>query len=429
MGTAHFIKPTNSEHSNKISFKTGATLLVVSVPLLTALLSRESHRPFSRTEKRGFKVIFGGKRAAMPAAASMPMTAVEKALFDCQGFLVRPAVIDAATVAELRDLVGTMQHAPHTLPPHQRRCPGGATSLMIDHPAVLGVLHEILGPEVRCEAAGHRWREKGEGDNNPLHRGGSDRGRVDPVSGYRVHNNMIHAGMVRVIVELNDVGPLDGGTHFIPGTNNMSLDMEPSILAELDAQLERGEYNSGALCSYGCPAGSVLFFAEATIHAGPVWRSDTPRVCLFNSYTPLTVNSRWPREPYLDPVVLAGLPLEKLAYFRPPWQAMWSPGAAGQHANTVGAFVDHPDMGWTAPARIADALELEGADGDAEDGGAAGPTAGSGGSGGGGAVMDQLRSVETMVNRGVMSEEEGRAVRARILGLPVGDSGESGAKL
>jgi hypothetical protein len=50
MGTAHFIKSTNSEHSNKISFKTGATLLVVSVPLLTALLSRESHRPFSRAE-------------------------------------------------------------------------------------------------------------------------------------------------------------------------------------------------------------------------------------------------------------------------------------------------------------------------------------------------------------------------------------------
>ena len=55
----------------------------------------------------------------------------------------------------------------------------------------------------------------------------------------------------------------------------MNLDMEPDILAELDAQLERGEYNSGALCSYGCPAGSVLFFAEATIHAGPVWRSES----------------------------------------------------------------------------------------------------------------------------------------------------------
>ena len=78
------------------------------------------------------------------------------ARFDCQGFLVRPAVIDAATVARLRDAVDAMQHRPHELPPHERCCPGGATSVMIDHPAVLGVLHEILGPEVRCEAAGHR---------------------------------------------------------------------------------------------------------------------------------------------------------------------------------------------------------------------------------------------------------------------------------
>ena len=76
-----------------------------------------------------------------------------------------------------------MEHAPHTLPPHERHCPGGCTSQMIDHSSVLGVLHEILGPEVRCEAAGHRWREKGERDNNTLHRGGSPRGRVDPVAG------------------------------------------------------------------------------------------------------------------------------------------------------------------------------------------------------------------------------------------------------
>jgi hypothetical protein len=352
---------------------------------------------------------------ATASAASMPMTPAERALFDCQGFLVRPGVLDADTVAELRDAVDTMEHAPHTLPAHRRRCPGGCTSLMIDHPAVLGVLHEILGPEVRCEAAGHRWREKGERDNNALHRGGSERGRVDPVSGYRVHNGLIHAGMVRVIVELNDVGPQDGATHFLPGSNNMNLDMEPSILAELDAQLERGEYNSGSLCSYSCPAGSVLFFAEATIHAGPTWRSETPRICLFNSYTPLTVNSRWPREPYLDPVVLAGLPLEKLAYFRPPWEAMWSPDAAGQHANTVAAFKSNPDMGWAAPARIVDAMGSDAAAAHAE---ADADGAESGGSAGARGVIGQLRSVETMVDQGVMSEKEGRAVRARILGLP-----------
>ena len=48
----------------------------------------------------------------------------------------------------------------------------------------------------------------------------------------------------------------------------MNLEMDPCLLEQLDEQLDRGEYNSGALCSYGCPAGSVLFFAEATYHAG-----------------------------------------------------------------------------------------------------------------------------------------------------------------
>ena len=110
---------------------------------------------------------------------AMPMTLEEKARFDCQGFLIRPGVVDAETVTALRDAVDAMEHAPHTLEPHERRCPGGCTSLMIDHPAVLGVLHEILGPEVRCEAAGHRWREKGDKDNNSLHSGGSECRKLD----------------------------------------------------------------------------------------------------------------------------------------------------------------------------------------------------------------------------------------------------------
>lgn len=80
---------------------------------------------------------------------------------------------------------------------------------------------------------------------------------------------------------------------------------------------------------------------------------------------------------------------------------MWSPGAAGQHANTVRAFEENPDMGWTQPARISDGIDSDAAEG-AE---------------GGGALMGQLRTVETMVASGVMGEEEGRRARARILGL------------
>ena len=81
--------------------------------------------------------------------------------------------------------------------------------------------------------------------------------------------------------------------------------------------------------------GSALLAQEATYHAGPTWTRAEPRIAIFNSYTPISVNHRWPREPYLDPVVLAALPPEKLAFFRPPWSAMWSSDAAGSFANTV----------------------------------------------------------------------------------------------
>ena len=83
--------------------------------------------------------------AAPMTSATMPMTAAERAAFDMSGFLVRPAVLDTTTVSQLRDAVDRMQHQPETLPTHERRCPGGSTSLMIDHPSVLGVLHEVLG--------------------------------------------------------------------------------------------------------------------------------------------------------------------------------------------------------------------------------------------------------------------------------------------
>ena len=61
----------------------------------------------------------------------------------------------------------------------------------------------------------------------------------------------------------------------------MNLEMDPCLLEQLDEQLDRGEYNSGALCSYGCPAGSVLFFAEATYHAGQTIAKSAHRNCLY----------------------------------------------------------------------------------------------------------------------------------------------------
>eukprot|EP01048_Picozoa_sp_COSAG05_P024159 COSAG05_NODE_5552_length_1144_cov_1.327273_1_plen_277_part_00 len=138
------------------------------------------------------------------------MTDQERFHFDLSGFFVRPAVLSPAEVAVLRAQVHSITHDPYSLPPSERKCPGGASSMLIDHPKIIEVLHEIIGPEVRLEAAGCMWRESGEREESGQgwHNGGPR--STDPIMGYRYHDGIIHAGMVRVIVELSDVKVGDG---------------------------------------------------------------------------------------------------------------------------------------------------------------------------------------------------------------------------
>jgi hypothetical protein len=81
----------------------------------------------------------------MVVAEEFRMTEAEKFEFDLAGFLVRPSIITAAQVAEIRDQVIRINKDPLSLPPHQRNVPGGPASLLIDHPAVVRVLEEIIG--------------------------------------------------------------------------------------------------------------------------------------------------------------------------------------------------------------------------------------------------------------------------------------------
>lgn len=90
------------------------------------------------------------------------LTEAERFHFDLAGFLVRPAILTPDEVAEIRDQIDRIIHDPESLPSEHRRVPGGPASLLIDHPKVIGVLHDIIGPEVRLESVGCVWREKGQ---------------------------------------------------------------------------------------------------------------------------------------------------------------------------------------------------------------------------------------------------------------------------
>eukprot|EP01043_Picozoa_sp_COSAG02_P063346 COSAG02_NODE_8953_length_2384_cov_1.177243_3_plen_188_part_00 len=160
------------------------------------------------------------------------------------GFLVRPAIITAEQCAAIREQVIAINRDPSSLPPHHQNVPGGPASLLIDHPAVLGVLHEIIGKDVRLESPGCVVREQGQ-RHGELHGGGPR--QIDPIFGYRTQDGRIHAGMVRVIFELSEIRQGDGGTHFLAGSHKAAFPMDPSHLS-----LEAGK-QSPFLVSYDCP--------------------------------------------------------------------------------------------------------------------------------------------------------------------------------
>ena len=259
----------------------------------------------------------------------MAMTESERFHFDLAGFVVRPAILAADEIEAIVDQIDRIKHDPDSLPPAHRAVPGGPSSVLIDHPRVVDVLHDIIGPEIRLESSGSVWRSKGEAHGD-LHGGGPQQG--DPIFGYRVNNGRIHAGMVRVVFELTDVAKDDGGTHFIAGSHKSNFPMHPDHMS-----LEPGK-RSPFLTTYECPAGSAIFFTENVCHAGPEWRRDTPRVAVLNAYAHLATH--WHRLT-LPAEVLESLPREKQAYFRPPWIADFRTRPATH--NTIERFVQNDE--------------------------------------------------------------------------------------
>ena len=208
---------------------------------------RKAPRPAARGALRGVLTC----PAPSSASVGSGMTPEEIFRFDLTGFLVRESVLTADEVAAIRDQILRIRDDPMSLPEAERAIPGGPSAVLVDHPKVLEVLNEIIGPDVRLENSYAIWREKGE-RHGGLH-GGGDR-QLDPIFGYRSANGKIYAGMVRVVFELTDIGEHDGATHFIPGSHKLAMPVHSDHLS-----LEPG-HESPFLRSYSCPAGSVVFF-------------------------------------------------------------------------------------------------------------------------------------------------------------------------
>ena len=74
----------------------------------------------------------------------IPMTEEQKYLFDVKGWLCLSGLLTEEQLGPIRDHQLRFLYDRDSLPPEQRDNHGGPSQIMLDHPAVVGVLNEVL---------------------------------------------------------------------------------------------------------------------------------------------------------------------------------------------------------------------------------------------------------------------------------------------
>jgi hypothetical protein len=181
----------------------------------------------------------------------------------------------------------------------------------ITHPRIVGMAEELLGGKARLvETNAHINRKAPEWPTMPdgkpafgFHRGLS--------AGHGIHskNGLYHSSFVKVLTNLTDLGPDDGGTTVIAGSHKIEAD---------DADIIKAAYEDRSLIHQViAPAGSALLFTEALMHATGQITSDRERVIIISGYSEpnfpwLFMDSHQPGFA-LDPKFVESLP-EALRY-------------------------------------------------------------------------------------------------------------------
>jgi len=215
-----------------------------------------------------------------------PMTDAERFRFDLQGFLVRRAALAPGDVAALNVAVDVLDVPPPGRDVASQRFTGFLTVArrfrdLIDHPAVLEVVRETCGPNVRLDHAYGIVMAPGTSGLG-LHGGGTP---FDPAQHYRADSGRIRTGLMAAQWALVDHPP-GGGFVCVPGSHKSAFPLPPTYDRELAVEVP-------------LHAGDVVVFTEALTHGTSPWRHDHQRRSLLYKYSPgnsAYSNVQWPPE-------------------------------------------------------------------------------------------------------------------------------------
>ena len=251
----------------------------------------------------------------------VPLTEEQKFTFDTQGWLCIPGVLDESELEAMRAFCYRLKDRPESLPAHQRTPVAGPLEKLLDHPVVVGFCNEFLAYHrldgddhygFRFETSFLFHRGVGQGTFSP-HNGNGVWRLPGNSHEYRVIPGKAYSGLTRCVWELNPVQEQDGATLFVSGSHKAAYTLPPSIY----------DQDSPLWSTYSCPAGSVIFFSEATTHSARPWTNpEVPRLAIFNQYNGIGSRFHWwepPRE------LLDAMPRKRRSLFR---------HAYGEAANT-----------------------------------------------------------------------------------------------
>ena len=248
----------------------------------------------------------------------IPMSEEQKYLFDLKGWIALPGLLNQEQLGPVRQHQMKFLYQRDSLPPEQRDNHGGLSQILLDHPVVAGVLNEIISHQALASEDCYGFRfdhtytshRKAGHDNFSPHGGGGFFNFSGNSHIYQMQKGKIHAGLIRVVWELNEVEIGDGGTLFLSGSHKSAFP-RPQSLSERESPLWE---------TYACPAGSAVIFTEALCHSGTKWvNPDRDRLSLFTCYN--TVNAKWGKA-CPPPEVIQSLSAKRQTLFRGVWHGM-----------------------------------------------------------------------------------------------------------
>jgi hypothetical protein len=242
-------------------------------------------------------------------AARSAMTDEERYLFDLRGFLVIPNALNAAELSALNGIMD--EQIACAVKPDTRKHRFGPTMLhwgkpyrqLIDHPAIMPYIRELVGPNPRLD---HDYSEiiRQGVPGGGLHGGGAV---SDFSCSFTFAGGQMRCGLIAVAFNLHDVNPGDGGFAAVPGSHKANHPIPQQWIEVRE--------NHPCVIPVTGPAGTAIIFSEALTHGTLPWRGAQERRTLFYKFSPSSLS--WASE-YYDAESYPDLTPNQRAMLEPP---------------------------------------------------------------------------------------------------------------